>query len=80
MARFTNRLPNITKSVGELLEATRVLGGVHVTVDKIAVLSLQVHGVVKLVVAELVVDGGPDLVHRGLGVRTMSRTSLAMEM
>jgi hypothetical protein len=67
LARLTNRLPNVPKRVGELLEVAGVLGDVHVALDKIAVLGLQVHGAVKLVVAELILDGVPDEVGGGLG-------------
>jgi hypothetical protein len=43
------------------------LSNVHVALDKVAVLSLQVHGAVEFVVAELGMDGSPDRVRRGLG-------------
>jgi hypothetical protein len=35
LARLTNRLTHITKSIGQLLEAPSVLGDVHVTLHQV---------------------------------------------
>ena len=67
LSHLANRLANITECVGKLLQAPGVLGDVHVALDEVAEFGFQVHGAMKLVVAELIMDGGPDRICRGLG-------------
>jgi hypothetical protein len=53
-------LADVAECVGELLEPAGVLSHVHVSLDEVAELGLQVDSAVELVVAELVLDGDPD--------------------
>lgn len=52
--------------IGEVLQVTHILSNVHVSLDKVPKLGLKVHNTVEFVVTELIVDGIPDDVHRGL--------------
>jgi len=64
---FGNWLPEITKGFGEFLQLGGVIGDGEIALVQAAVLRLQVHGPVQLVVAEEVDDGGPDGVGGGAG-------------
>lgn len=67
LACLTDWLTDVAHGISELLEAAVLLRDVHVTLDEVAVLSMEVHDAVKLVVAKLVTDLVPDEMHRGLG-------------
>ena len=67
LAGLADGLTDVVKSIGELLEMAGVAGDVHVALNEVAELGLQVHGAVKLIVMELILDGGPDEVGGGLG-------------
>ena len=56
-----DRLAEIAERIGELLQLGGVVGDAEVTLEQTPVLGLQVHGTVKLMIAELVDDGSPDL-------------------
>ena len=62
-----DRLADVAEGIGELLQATGVLGDVHVPLNEVAVLSFQIDGAMEFVVAELIVDLLPDAVCRGFG-------------
>ena len=53
-------MPVVLERVGELLELSGILSNVHVTLDEVAELSLEVNGAMQLIVAKLSLDGGPD--------------------
>lgn len=52
LAGVVDRLADVAKSISELLEVPGVLGHVHVTLDKVAELGLQVDCPMELVVAD----------------------------
>ena len=67
LAGLADGLTDVVKSIGELLEMAGVAGDVHVALNEVAELGLQVHGAVELVVAQLVLDAVLDDVRGGLG-------------
>jgi hypothetical protein len=61
-----SRLADVMECVGEVLQVTNILSNVHVSLDKVPKLGLEVHGMVEFVIKELIVDGVLDDVHGGL--------------
>lgn len=62
LACLANGLADAAEGIGELLQAAGVGGDVHVALNKVAELSLQVDGTMKKVVTELLLDAVLDRV------------------
>jgi len=67
LAHLANRLPNIAQSIGKLFQPAGVGGDIHVALNETLKLRLEVDDAVEFLVPELIMDGGPDGVRRGLG-------------
>jgi len=67
LARLANWLPDIAQSVSKLLQPAGVGGDIHVALNETPKLCLEVDNAVEFLVPELIVDGSPDGVRRGLG-------------
>jgi hypothetical protein len=80
LAGLADGLPDIAKRVSELLEAAVVASDVHVALNEIAKLGLQIHGAVELVVSNCSSMPCQMTYAVGLGTRTMARMSLATEL
>jgi hypothetical protein len=66
LAGLAHRLADVPERISQLLEASSVLGDIHVALHQISELGLQIDYAMKLVVAELIMDGLPDAIGRGL--------------
>jgi hypothetical protein len=80
LACLANGLANVVEGISQALQLARVLGDVHVPLHHVPELGFEINRPVELVVTELLLDASPDGVRRGLGRRTMARTSLATEL
>jgi hypothetical protein len=72
LRRLAHRLTDVAKCVGEELEAAGIGGDVHVALDQVAKLGLEVDDTMKFVVAELGTNSLPDLVGVVLGAADKS--------
>ena len=62
LAHLPHWLADIAERIGELLEASGVLGDVHIALDHVPKLYLQIDSAMELIVTELIVDSDPDAV------------------
>lgn len=66
LASFTNRLADITKSFGKVLQTSGVLSNINVTLNKILDFGLQIDNTMELIIMELIMNGTPDGMSTGI--------------